>query len=52
MKYDKEKEAPFCIQVSRYVRVNQDVQNKRAERDKKKKRKKYLKEAFPFYDGE
>ena len=50
MKYDKQKKAPFCIQVSRYVRVNQDVLNERTERDKKKKRKEYLKEAFPFLE--
>tara|TARA_R100000656_G_scaffold45488_2_gene37190 strand:+ start:112 stop:264 length:153 start_codon:yes stop_codon:yes gene_type:complete len=48
----KEKKKPFCIQVSRYVRVNQDVLNERAERDKKKKRKEYLKEAFPFLETE
>ena len=51
-KKQQKQKAPFCIQVSRYVRVNQDVLNEIAEKDREKKRKEYLKEAFPFYNGE
>ena len=49
---NKKQKAPFCIQVSRYVRVNQDVLNERAKKEQERRRKEYLKEAFPFYDGE
>ncbi len=50
MKYDKQKKEPFCIQVSRYVRVNQDVLNKTAKKEQERRRKEYLKEAFPFLE--
>ena len=48
----KEKKKPFCIQVSRYVRVNQDVLNERAKKEQERRRKEYLKEAFPFLETE
>ena len=51
-KKQQKQKAPFCIQVSRYVRVNQDVLNERAKKEQERRRKEYLKEAFPFYDGE
>jgi hypothetical protein len=51
-KKQQKQKAPFCIQVSRYVRVNQDALNERAKKEQERRRKEYLKEAFPFYDGE
>ncbi len=39
----KKKKTPFCIQLSPYVRVNQDALNERAKENLFENKKKYLK---------